>query len=492
MGGLFERGLPRLAERIGLPWPREDGLIVQESVSRSTGGYAGLFDPTRGHADVAYYADDFVVLHEAAHAWFNGNLLADRWALEAFASYYALEAAADLKVKAKGDELTDELRKSKIPLNAWGPIGREDRGTEDYAYAATLEVARQIAERAGEEGLQEVWQAAADKAGAYQPPAGTEATTAGTSGTGGAPDAAEPERVLGPPDWRSLIDLLEEHTDQTYEDLWREWIIRPEDAPLLAERADAREHYDAVVDEAAGWSLPRPIRDAMRAWQFDTAGGLLDEAAAVLEQRDAIARAAADADLTPPDNLRAAFEGNEGLDAARAEIDQELDVIDRYADAVALRPADPDVFTQLGLYEETPEADLKEAATAYAAGDLDGSAAAADEARLTWISAADVGRTRAVVIALITIAILLLLVLSIVGHRPRPAEAGAPARRWPPRPMPCRRPAIPTPPTWSSRAILPPPNRPPERPASPGSLLGACGTLAASYVGREPRRLEAR
>ena len=41
----------RLAERIGLPWPREDGLIVQESVSRSTGGYAGLFDPTRGHAE---------------------------------------------------------------------------------------------------------------------------------------------------------------------------------------------------------------------------------------------------------------------------------------------------------------------------------------------------------------------------------------------------------------------------------------------------------
>ena len=313
VGGLFERGLPQLSERIGLPWPREEGLVVQESVSRSTGGYAGLFDPTRGHAEVAYYADDFVVLHEAAHAWFNGNLLADRWALEAFASYYALEAAADLEVKAKGDELTDELRKSKIPLNAWGPIGREERATEDYAYAATLEVARQIAERAGEEGLQEVWQAAADKAGAYQPPAGTEATTAGTSGAGGTPDAAEPERVLGPPDWRGLIDLLEEHTDQTYEDLWREWIIRPEDAPLLAERAEAREHYDAVIDEAAGWSLPRPIRDAMRAWQFDTAGGLLDEAAAVLEQRDAIARAAADADLTPPDNLRTAFEGKRWL-----------------------------------------------------------------------------------------------------------------------------------------------------------------------------------
>ena len=161
-------------------------------------------------------------------------------------------------------ELTDELRKSKIPLNAWGPIGREERTTEDYAYAATIEVARQIAERAGEEGLEEVWQAAADKAGAYQPPA-ARARRPPARAAGGTPDAAEPERVLGPPDWRGLIDLLEEHTDQSYEDLWREWIIRPEDAPLLAERAEAREHYDAVIDEAAGWSLPRPIRDALRA-----------------------------------------------------------------------------------------------------------------------------------------------------------------------------------------------------------------------------------
>ena len=66
------------------------GSTVQEAASRSTGGYAGLFDPSDGLIEVAYYAEDFVVLHEAAHAWFNGALLADRWANEAFASYYGL------------------------------------------------------------------------------------------------------------------------------------------------------------------------------------------------------------------------------------------------------------------------------------------------------------------------------------------------------------------------------------------------------------------
>jgi hypothetical protein len=428
IGGLFERGLPQLSTRIGLPWPRDEGLVVQESVSRSTGGYAGLFDPTRGHVEVAYYADDFVVLHEAAHAWFNGNLLADRWALEAFASYYALEAAADLEVKAKGDELTDELRKVKIPLNAWGPIGREERTTEDYAYAATLEVARQIAERAGEEGLQEVWQAASDKAGAYQPPDDATEAGGGASG-GGTPAAAEPERVLGPPDWRGLLDLLEEHTDATYDDIWREWIVRPSDEALLNERTTAREQYDTVVDEAAGWSLPRPIRDALRAWQFDTAGGLLDEAAAVLEQRDAIDTAAADAGLTPPDRLRTAFEGDDGFADARTEIEAQLAVIDRYADAAASRPANSDVFTQLGLWDATPEADLTKAAKAYSAGDLEASSASADAARLTWIQADAVGRTRAVMISVVALGILLLLIVSMVAvvriRRARRRHAGA-------------------------------------------------------------------
>ena len=107
VGGLVSRALPVLSTQIGLGWPRDGGLVVREAVSRSTGGYAGLFDPTGGEVEVAYYADDGVVLHEAAHAWFNGALLTDRWANEAFASYYGLEAAGALKVKASAEALTD-------------------------------------------------------------------------------------------------------------------------------------------------------------------------------------------------------------------------------------------------------------------------------------------------------------------------------------------------------------------------------------------------
>ncbi len=117
-----------------------------------------------------------MVLHESAHAWFNGGLLTDRWANEAFASYYGLEAAAELDVKATGDTLTPELEAARIPLNAWGAVGREDDKTEDYAYAATLALAREIAERAGADGLRAVWADAAARVGAYQPVATGEGT----------------------------------------------------------------------------------------------------------------------------------------------------------------------------------------------------------------------------------------------------------------------------------------------------------------------------
>ena len=88
VGDLMTRGLPALATQVGLRLAAQGRPDGRESGQPDDGGYAGLFDPSQGTIDVAYYADDFVVLHESAHAWFNGSLVADRWADEGFASYY--------------------------------------------------------------------------------------------------------------------------------------------------------------------------------------------------------------------------------------------------------------------------------------------------------------------------------------------------------------------------------------------------------------------
>jgi hypothetical protein len=418
VGDLVARALPLLADQIGLPWSRTGGLTVQESVSRSTGGYAGLFDPSKGIVEVAYYAGDFVVLHESSHAWFNGQLLADRWANEAFASYYASVIAPELKIKATGEALTPALEASRIPLNAWGAIGRETGAVEDYAYAATLALARAVAERAGPDGLRRVWAEAAGRVGAYQPPSGA-------GGTGVAP-----EMVDGPPDWRGLLDLLDEGGAASYDDLWRTWVARPSDLPLLDARQAARERYDAVVAAAGDWQLPRPIRDAMRAWRFDAAGALLDEAKRILDQRTAIGTAAAEAGLTPPDRLHVAFGLPDGFVQATDEAAAELQSIDLYQKAAATRPPAPDTLQSLGLWGETPDTDLAQARTLFAAGDLAGSASEAGRAAAVWSGAEELGRGRLVSIVALTLAGLLALALVGAWLRGRRRRHRALAPGW--------------------------------------------------------------
>ena len=400
--GLLGTGLPALSERIGLPWPDYDKpLVVTEAVSRSTGGYAGIFDPSAGEVAIAYYADDFVVLHEAAHTWFNGSLLADRWSNEAFASYYAALAAGDMKLKVTTDRLTSEMQKSRIPLNAWGPVGTLEVPQEDYAYAAALTLAREIGKRAGDRGLREVWGDAADRISAYQPSSGGE------------------EIVGGPVDWRGLLDLLEERTGKPFDDLWRTWVARPEDLPLLDARAAARTRYDAFVTTVDGWHVPLSIRDAMRAWRFDQGTALMDGATAVLDLRERVEAAASKAGLRPPTALRAAFEDDDGFDDALAEGGAELQAIEHYTDAVARRPAETTPLMTLGLVGTAPEADLATAREAFARGDLAASVEAADQAAASWLNAEPSGQRRGFSIAAIIVALLFIIALFVVGVRRR-------------------------------------------------------------------------
>jgi hypothetical protein len=406
VGGLIERALPALSTQVGLPWPRQGGLEIREAVSRSTGGYAGLFDPAGGAVEVAYYASDTVVLHEAAHAWFNGALLADRWANEAFASYYGLAVAPGLEVKVSGPTLTKELEASRIPLNAWGPVGQVDPKAEAYAYAASLALAKAIVERAGDAVIRAVWSDAAAHIGAYQPTA-----------------AASPETVQGPPDWRGLLDLLEAHTGKSFGDLWRTWVARESDDSLLDARAAARSRYDQVVADANGWQLPRDVRDAMRAWQFDEATTMLADAQTVLDERVTIEQQAAAAGLNPPPTLRTAFEGAGGTAAASHEASAELQAIALYEAAAAAKPADSDMMQALGSVGADPAGDLARARTLFASGDLAGSTAAASAAGSTWLSAADIGRGRAVSIALLALAVVFAVVLGLSWIRGRRRRA---------------------------------------------------------------------
>jgi hypothetical protein len=406
---IFERGLPEIAQDVGLAYPRLDPLVVRESVSRTLGGYAGIFDPTAGRIDVDYAASPFVMLHEASHVWFNGSLLADRWADEGFATYYGALAAKVLGVEGSPDQLTPKLLESKIPLNDWGAVGEESTAVEDYAYAASALLATRIAERAGADDLRKVWAAASAREAAYQPLNGPT------------------ERTDVAPDWRGLLDLLEQETGRSFTDLWTEYVVRPADVPLLTQREVTRGDYSTLLAKAADWELPASIRAAMSAWRFDTAEGLITQADQVLDQRAAIDTAATAAGLTPPSTLRTAFESDAGMAAASSEADAELRVIGVIQDAASARPPADDALSTIGLIGSQPDARLAAARAAFAAGDLSSAASDALAAQDAWRGAHDAGLRRA-----LSMGGVVLLLLSMLGalwlrlrSRRRAVAAGA-------------------------------------------------------------------
>jgi hypothetical protein len=422
-GDLVEQGVPWLSSMIGLPWVTAQPFVVSEAINSSGAPFAGRYDPDAATIEIAYYADPLVVLHETAHAWFDGGLLADRWANEGFATLYAVGAAHSLGIDAGLPAITPERQAAGVPLNAWAPVGENEPTTEDYGYAASAELARLVAERAGPTGLASIWQAAHDGVAAYQP-AGLRDRDGGSAMPGsmmaGEPagsDAAPTEMADGPPDWRGLLDLLEDRTGKKYDDLWRTWVVRHEEASLLDARAEARRQYDAVVQRAGEWRLPEVVRQAMRAWQFDQATELLTAADRALDDRDEVQAKASAAGLALPSTLEAAFEGDRGFAAASAEAEAELAAIRAYDQAAAARPVDPGAVEQIGLWGTTPAVDIEQAKAAFVAGDLRGSVDASAAAYVAWDGARDAGRNRVMTILAAAIAALVAVAFVVNGIR---------------------------------------------------------------------------
>jgi hypothetical protein len=373
MRDLLTAGLPALHELIGLPWPVAGELKVEESANR-LGDYAGIYDRSTEQINVRYDADGTVTLHEAAHVWFNTELFDDRWIGEAWAEFYAVESAEMIGVSGETFALTDVLLASQIPLSDWGAIGAESQDVEAYAYAASFHVAQLIAERTDLAGLREVWQAADAGEMAYQP----------VHGDGGPRE----DVAAGQAGWQLLLDLLEERTGADYDDLWLAWVVDDDDEALMAVRAATRDRYAAVVATAEEWELPEIVRYDLGSWQFDDVAAHLDTAERVLELNADLEALAAELGLDPPDQLREAFEGTEGLDAALTEANKELFALEQLADATRGLAEDPDPIDWVGLLASEPEVDLAAARDAWEAGDH-GAAGEHAEAVLTVLEEAE-------------------------------------------------------------------------------------------------------
>jgi hypothetical protein len=409
----LEAALPVLAEDIGLPWPLEEPLVVREAASRDADAVAGRYDPATNTLEVAYWADPAVLVRQVAHAWFNGDLLTERWANEGFASWYAQRAADTLGLAMTPPTATDEALAGVGPLGAWaGPDPAGDELVTDAdaaAAAASHALVAELAEQAGPETLAATWADIADGTGAWQPPAGT-------------PAADTVESVVGPADWRRLLDLLEVNAGSRFDDVWRERIVTEEQAAELDARADARLSYEQTLAIAGAWQLPRAARDALRGWQFETAEAILADSRTVLAQRNAVAGLADRDGLQLPDAMRGLFE--EGLLAeASAKAEAERAAILSIEEARDARSADDDLLSRIGMLGEHPDAELAAARTSLAQGDLDATVASADRAHRAWTVAWQEGRRRAL-LALAVLATLIVLVSAVVAQVRRARRPG--------------------------------------------------------------------
>ncbi len=159
-----------------------------------------------------------------------------------------------------------------------------------------------------------------------------------------------------------------------YDDLWRTWVARDEDLPLLDARAAAR----AAVRRGRS---PRPATGSCRGRSATRCGrggsttrpGCSTTPTTVLgaARRDRGRRGRRRPDPARP-TCGSRSRATDGFAAALDEADAELDAIERYqaaadAEPVGARTSSP----RSGLWGATPEADLAAAKAAFAAGDLE-------------------------------------------------------------------------------------------------------------------------
>jgi hypothetical protein len=382
MKTLMTDGLPTLADLIGLPWPVAGDLKVEEAATSRLGAYAGTYDNITQTIRVRYDADGVVALHEGAHIWFNRDLFPDVWLLEAWAEFYGVQAASSVGASGTGYELTADLLRHKIPLNDWAGIVSPGP-PNDYAYAASYHLATVIFARTDLAGLRSVWKAAKNGEMAYQ-----------AANAGGQPQAAG---VVAANGWETVLDLLEQRTGANYDDLWSAWVVNADQAKLMTARAGARTQYLAVEKDAGTWDLPIGLRFEMGAWQFDAATKDLDAASLVLDERDQIATSSTKLDLTPPSALKGAFEGDAGLDKAKAEADSELAFLAAIKAAKDRLATPESAFELIGLIGADPGHELDAARIAFEAGRIQDGSLAADRAVSARDAAEGAGKVRAAI-----------------------------------------------------------------------------------------------
>ena len=279
---------------------------------------------------------------------------------------------------------------ARVPLNAWRPVGLERAGRprttatpRRWSWPARSPSGRD------RRACARVWRRRRGSGVRRRPTSRGDAST----GEPGSARTHRPSRS-GPPDWRGLLDLLEDRTGQTYDDLWRAWVVRRRRRAARRARRRGRE-YDAVIRRAGDWELPRVIRDAMRAWQFEQATELLAAADGRSTSGRRSRRRPRSPSSTPADaRSRPRSRATAGSRPPPPRPTRSSPTIDAYDRAAGAAAADPDLVEQVGLWGTTPDIDLADARRPSRRATSAARREASDDGRGRLGGRRDVGRNR--------------------------------------------------------------------------------------------------
>ena len=437
MEAALTSGLGILIDRIGQPWPVSGTMVVKESYGPSVHGYAGWFDTTTNVIEVGDELDEQVIFHELTHAWFHGDLFAERWIYEGLSELYAAEVIEGMGQPRPEPESISPPRLEADALNTWTEFTR-DREREEWAYPASWTVMEAIVDEIGIEAMAAVVEAAVDKEPAYL---GDDEATAGDGADDGAGagdeldvGVEEVEAVPRVGDWRRFLDLVEnrgEVTDGAIVDLFNEWVLDSIQADRVEDRAEARSHYHDLLAAGDTWAGPVGVRRDLAEWRFEDATEQMAAAEAVLDTRDALIETVDPVGVELPALLEERYEASdEGFVAVEAALAQATTAGRSLRTARDRVAADPSVIEQIGLIGWDQSDELDRSATAFERGQL---AVATVEAREVT-AVIDGAERRGWIVVGIAGGLLLLLVIGFFltrlrRHRRRavPTEADAEA-----------------------------------------------------------------
>lgn len=367
--------LPLLVDAVGLAWPLDEPLVIQESFSPALSGYGGWYDPIEHVIEVGDEFDNQLVIHELSHVWSNAELFASRWITEGIADELAAIVDADGGDIANPDP-TSLVDANAIPLLDW-TNGFNEPETEVWSYGASWTVTREITDMVGPDGLRSIIVAA--ESGDFPYLGEGEAETFSTLAS-----------------WKNYLDWVQELTqDDDVEDLFRDWVVPEWRHGQLDERADARERYVALREAGDGWANPLVIREQMTMWDFEDATISIDDALEVLAERDRALAAAADLDVAMPEAAELAYQDAEVDMAEALALTTELANSAEALVGVHSRfDAERSLFTRVGLIGVDPSDSLTAAVAAFETGEFADMVSAGDDLDDTLSAAEQDGQLR--------------------------------------------------------------------------------------------------